>query len=47
MMRPMASLDPPAANGTTNATGRVGQLCAAADEIATSKAATLVKVRML
>src|SRR5262245_26732668 len=37
-LRPTASLDPPAANGTTSVSGRVGQLCADADETATRHA---------
>ena len=45
-MRPMASLDPPAANGTTNVIGRIGQVCAATDDIATSNVAMVVKVRI-
>ena len=38
-IRPTVSIGPPAANGTTSVTGRVGQSCAAADAAAPMSAA--------
>jgi hypothetical protein len=46
-MRPIESLDPPAANGTTNVIGLVGQFCAAADEMPTNNAADIAIIRIL
>jgi hypothetical protein len=42
MMRPATSLGPPAANGTTRVSGRVGQLCAAAGAMTGAWAASAV-----
>jgi hypothetical protein len=46
-MRPMESLDPPAAKGTTNVIGLVGQFCAATDEIPTNNAVIITTIRIL
>jgi hypothetical protein len=43
----MESLDPPAANGTTNVIGLVGQFCAATDEIPTNNAVITAIIRIL
>jgi hypothetical protein len=43
----MESLDPPAANGTTNVIGLAGQFCAAADEMPSNDAAIIAIIRIL
>jgi hypothetical protein len=46
-IRPMTSNAPPAANGTTIVTGRVGQSCAAADAVAATAGLDLLRTSMV